>query len=210
MAKTIIMKDGDCLINISKLEGFFWDTVWNHPENQKLRQKRKHLNILKKGDKVYIPNIELKEDPAETEKLHHYVLKGCPARFTIILLDMGKPIANEKYILRVDRGTTMEGQTDSKGKFSEPIPPDARKGLLLLGENRREITINFGYVDPIDEVSGVQTRLQNLGFYDGEIDDILGPVTTGAIAEFQRSVNLSGEGKFNDQTRQALVKAHGD
>ena len=37
---------------------------------------------------------------------------------------------------------------------------------LLIAINQEEITINFGYMDPIDEISGVQRRLQNLGFYE--------------------------------------------
>src|SRR5262245_58340531 len=106
MAKTITIRDGDCLINISKQEGFFWETVWNHPQNSDLRQKRKHLNILKKGDRVYIPDREIREETGETEKRHRFCLKGHPARFTLTLLELGIPRANEKYILKVD-GTTV-------------------------------------------------------------------------------------------------------
>src|SRR5258708_3021834 len=50
VSKTIVIDDGDCFINLSKQEGFFWETVWNHPENRELRTLRKNPNILKKGD----------------------------------------------------------------------------------------------------------------------------------------------------------------
>lgn len=210
MSKIIILKRGDCLSNISKQERFLWETIWEHPENTKLRQQRKNPNILKEGDGLYIPNLELKEISAETEKCHVFVLERQVARFTLTLLDLGKPRANENYILRVEGRTPVQGKTDSTGTLSEPIPRNAREGLLLLGENEEKIIVNFGYVDPIEEISGVKIRLQNLGFYDGEIDDEMTSETEGAIAEFQRSVNLSGEGQLNDETRQALVAAHGD
>jgi N-acetylmuramoyl-L-alanine amidase len=208
MPKIITASKGDCFINICKNEGFFWETVWNHPENQQLSQQRKHLNIVKKGDRIYIPDRELKQYPAETEKCHTFRVLGTPVKFTLTLHNLGVPRANEDYILKVD-GEFREGCTDEDGKLSELIPPHARHGLLLLGEKQEEITINFGYVDPIDEISGVQTRLQNLGFYHGEIDDDLNPETAASIAEFQRSVNLSGEGELNDETRQKLIEVHG-
>lgn len=209
MPKIITLDTGDCLVNISKQEGFFWETVWNHPENRELRQQRKHPNILKKGDRVCIPDRELKEESVATEQRHRFLLKGCTARFTLTLLDMGQPRANEKYTLLVNGRLQAEGSTNAEGTLNEQIPPDARRGLLLLGENREEITINFGGIDPIEEISGVQTRLQNLGFYDGEIDDELNPETVAAIAEFQHAVELPGQGELNAETRQAMVEAHG-
>jgi hypothetical protein len=36
MSKTITVEKGDCFINITKQEGFFWETIWNHPENKEL------------------------------------------------------------------------------------------------------------------------------------------------------------------------------
>jgi N-acetylmuramoyl-L-alanine amidase len=209
MAKTIEIRDGDCLLNICTQEGFFWETVWNHPNNGELKRKRKNLNILKKGDKVYFPDREPKEESVPTDKRHRFCLKGNPARFAVTLLDLGKPRANEKYILQVDGRTLAEGKTDANGGLSEPIPPGAREGRLLLGEHHQEITIHFGYVDPIDEISGVQSRLKNLGLYYGSVDDINGPLTTAAIAEFQRMVEITGEGKLTDETRQKLVEVHG-
>ena len=207
MSKTITVKQGDCFINLSRQEGFFWDTIWNHPENRALRQLRKNLNIIKEGDEVFIPDRETKEVPRPTEHRHFFVRKGLAVRFTLTLLDLGEPRANEPYILQVN-GTVRRGVTDSRGTLSEAIPPDASEGLLLLGEKEEEIVLNFGYVDPIGEISGIKSRLRNVGFYDGEVNDELDPDTVAAIAEFQRSVNLSGEGELNDETRDALVAAH--
>ncbi len=208
MAKIITAREGDCFINICKEEGFFGETVWNHPENQELRQKRKQLNIIKKGDRIFIPDFEIKEYSGETEQCHTFYLIGSLIQFSLTLLNLGQPRANEDFILKID-GKSRNGKTDENGTLNEQIPSKARYGLLLLGENQEEITINFGYIDPIDEISGVQQRLQNLGFYEGEIDDELNLETVAAIAEFQRSVELSGEGELNEETRQKLVEVNG-
>jgi N-acetylmuramoyl-L-alanine amidase len=207
MPKMITVTEGDCFINICKQEGFFWETVWNHPENEKLRERRKHLNILKKEDQIYLPDLEIKEYTVETEQRHKFCLVGSLVEFTLTLLNLGEPRANEDYILKVN-GSSKRGCTDENGTLTERIPADARDGLLLLGANQEEIAINFGYMDPIDEISGVQRRLQNLGFYEGEIDDELNIETIAAIAEFQRSVELSGEGELNEETRQKLLEVH--
>ncbi len=208
MPKIITAREGDCFINVCKQERFFWEMVWNRPENQKLREQRKNLNILKKGDQIYIPDLELKEYSAVTERRHTFCLQGAKVHFTLTLLNLGKPRANENYVLVID-GKFQNGRTDEEGKLSEMIPPNARRGLLLIGEDQEEIAINFGFVDPIEEISGIQRRLQNLGFYEGEIDDELNPETSTAIAEFKRSVELPGEGELNEETRQKLVQVHG-
>ena len=208
MPKTICVETGDCLLNLSKEEGFSWETLWNHPQNTDLRKRRKLYNIIKSGDEVFVPDREIKEVERPTDQLHRFVRKGVAARFTLTLLDLGVPRANEPYTLIVD-GNSRDGVTDANGTLTEPIPPDARDGLLLIGEKQEEIEINFGYVDPIEEISGVKSRLRNLGLYDGEIDDEITPEMTTAIAEFQRSVPLPGEGELDDQTREALVTAHG-
>jgi hypothetical protein len=208
VSKTIVAQQGDCLINLSRQEGFLWETIWNHPGNAALRQRRNQLNIIKKGDQVFIPDLTLKELTKPTDQLHRFVRKGLTAKFTLTLFDRGKPRANQSYILTVS-GKSRTGQTDNNGMLSESIPPDATEGLLLLGEKQEEITLNFGYIDPIEETSGVKSRLRNLGFYDGEVDDELTPETVAAIAEFQRSVNLSGEGEIDGQTRDMLVAVHG-
>jgi peptidoglycan hydrolase-like protein with peptidoglycan-binding domain len=61
----------------------------------------------------------------------------------------------------------------------------------------------------VAERKNLRHSLRGRRVADGELDDDLTPETVGAIAEFQRSVNLSGEGELTDETRQALVEAHG-
>ncbi|MCC5603901.1 peptidoglycan-binding domain-containing protein [Nostoc favosum] len=53
-------------------------------------------------------------------------------------------------------------------------------------------------------VRDVQAVLQWLGFYNGAIDGIYGPRTATAVATFQRSHRLVGDGRVGALTWQAL------
>jgi hypothetical protein len=99
--------------------------------------------------------------------------------------------------------------TGDKHKFKlKNIPPDARKGKLSLNDGEEIYDLNFGYNDPVNTVSGVQSRLRNLGFYKGEVDGRAESVA-GALKAFQRDQKLEVTGKINAPTIKALESTHG-
>ncbi len=53
-------------------------------------------------------------------------------------------------------------------------------------------------------VTQVQTKLKNLGFYNGSIDGIYGSATESAVKAFQRSRGLTADGKAGPKTLSAL------
>jgi|GEM_PF-1250221 len=67
----------------------------------------------------------------------------------------------------------------------------ADDGLLLLGD-----------VGP--DVSAVQRRLIDLGYYQGGVDGVYGQSTEAAVAAFQRSAGLNPDGIVGSNTRIAL------
>ncbi len=52
----------------------------------------------------------------------------------------------------------------------------------------------------------IQIALRNAGFYNGEIDGDIGPMTEQAIRQFQRMHNLSVDGKVGPKTWSVLKK----
>ncbi|MDD2689877.1 MAG: peptidoglycan-binding domain-containing protein [Candidatus Omnitrophica bacterium] len=50
----------------------------------------------------------------------------------------------------------------------------------------------------------IQTALKNSGFYNGEIDGKIGPVTKKSIVDFQKSKGLQADGKVGPKTWEAL------
>jgi hypothetical protein len=74
-----------------------------------------NINVLLPGDEVFVPDLTVKEVARPTDQRHRFATKGVQARFTVTLLDMGRPRANERYILTVD-GKSKEGCTNANGR----------------------------------------------------------------------------------------------
>jgi N-acetylmuramoyl-L-alanine amidase len=170
-------------------------------QNDALRSKRKRPNVLLPGDEVLIPEKRLKAYSGATEHRHRFVKKGTPAKFRLILERNDQPIKNTHYVLHVD-GKVFEGTTNDQGRLEVFINPDASRGRLTIDDLVYEL--KFGGIDPHDEISGVQDRLQNLGFYHGAVDGILGPLTKEAIGDFQSVVGLEATGELDDATHDQL------
>ena len=129
---------GECLISIADKYGFFWETLWNHPENAELKQKRTDPEILNPGDLVFIPEKRIKEVSEPTDQVHKYRLKNTPAKFRVRLLDdAGEPRANLQYILEID-GQEFTGKTSSSGEIRVSVPPESQKGTLILVDENEE------------------------------------------------------------------------
>jgi N-acetylmuramoyl-L-alanine amidase len=201
------VEEGDCIESIAAQYGSFWETVWNHPRNQELKSQRKNPNTLMPGDVVFVPDRALKEQACSTDQKHRFKRKGVPSMLRIRLLNEDGPRRSERYILVID-GKTYSGSTDPEGWLKHPVRPEARSGTLLVGDDQDEYTLELGHLDPIEEISGVQARLNNLDFNCGPVDGVLGPSTAAAIRRFQRAYKLPITGKSDDATTRKLVEVH--
>lgn len=203
------IRAGDSLANIAFDNGLLIETVWDHPDNAALRARRPNMNILMPGDVVVIPDRRDKEVPAATEQRHRFRLKGIPHVFRLQLFDDDEPRANQSYKLTVrgKRGTTeLSGTTDADGLLTAYIPPGAIEGRLVVDEDGDEplaVDILLGSLDPIEELSGVQKRLANLGF-DCPVDGVVSAETTAALRAFQARFGLPLTGEADGATRDKL------
>ncbi|MFC1782180.1 peptidoglycan-binding protein [Planctomycetota bacterium] len=202
------VKQGDCISSIAYQHGFFPDTIWNDPNNRELKRRRKDPNVLLPGDKVYIRDKEEKEESCPTEKLHRFRLKGVPEKLRMQFKINGKPRANEDYILDID-GALSEGKTDEKGKIEIPILPNAKKGKITFRDKGDEYELQLGHLDPVTEISGVQGRLLDLGFFAGPVDGKMSAALEGAIQTFQAKNGLEPNGKLDETTRKKIADAYG-
>jgi hypothetical protein len=196
------------MASIAAKHRFQWETLWNLPENADLKYARNDPYVLYPGDKVFIPDIRFEEIACQTDKRYCFVKKNKREQLRIVLTDEDdKPISSESYVLEIDGQTRLEGQTDSSGAIKGTIPPDAVKGRLLVGKGdaQCEYFIGLGRIDPVEKLSGAQGRLLNLGYYEGVVDGIRGPLTTTALLLFQEKYNLPPTGK-NDEATQAKLK----
>ena len=203
------MQPGDCIESIAAANGLFWETIWNDPRNQALRSVRKDRNLLLPGDRVFVPERRLKEESCPAEARHRFRRKGVPSRLRLILQDdEGNPRDGESYVLEVD-GRLIRGKTDAKGLLQQPIPPTARRGRLIIGSGlkRAEFNLRLGQLDPVAEITGLQSRLRNLG-YECAVNGSLDGQTRDAIQAFQAAQGLDETGDPDPATLARLEQAH--
>jgi N-acetylmuramoyl-L-alanine amidase len=205
------VKAGDCISSIGFEHGFLPDTIWNYPDNEELKKLRQDPNVLLPGDIIIIPNLRLKEVSEPTNMVHKFYRKAVPEKLRLQFKLNDLPRANEPYTVEIDQKIVMtDKKTDSEGRIECSIPPNAREILVIFNNGQEVYKVYAGLLNPIDEISGVQARLKNLGFYAGPIDNKLSPEFEEAIRSYQTANNLgTQDGILNDETRTSLKQAYG-
>ena len=208
------VQQGECLSSIAKKYGFSdWKKIYDHPQNDGVKQKRKNPNILFLGDKIFIPDKELKEESCGTESEHRFKVK---AQFTLLRLvlkdEEDQPFSGKKYKLELE-DKTYENTTGGDGLIEHKIPADVERAYLTVWMDDNDAVgtrwpLDIGHLDPVEEISGVQARLNNLGFDCGQVDGILGPKTKAALEEFQAKYGLAVTGEANEAIRNKLAQLH--
>lgn len=204
---TITVSLGDSISSIAKENGFFWETIWNHGSNAALKAKRKDPNVLFPGDEVFVPELEIKEEPRPVDARHPFKLKGEQVKFKLKLLMLGEPRSGEAYTLIID-GVPYRGTTDGNGQLEHVVPANAKGGKLVLRSGKESYPVLIGHLNPIDEISGVQQRLNNLGFNCGPEDGSISDTLTAAVAAFQKKNKLDPTGQIDAIFKAKLAVAH--
>lgn len=230
------VRQGDTTAGIAFRNGLIWETIWEHPNNAQLRASRDNKNILKPGDVLFIPERSQGEESCSTDQRHRFRRKGVPERFRLRFVedpqqimegggdteegagDSGAqeqekdvPRADVSYLFEID-GQITNGTTDQDGWIEYSIPPDVQSGRIILNPStpqEEEYRLQVGHLNPISELSGVKHRLQNLGLFEGEIDDQPTPELETALRTFQERHNLTVSGEPDQPTRDKLVEVHG-
>ncbi len=200
------VEQGECIGSIAHEYGLAPMKVWQDPANAALRKKRRSPSALMPGDIVSIPDKRPKQAEGATEQRHRFVRKGVPSKIRLLILQDDRPRANLGYSLTVDH-RTYRGRTDEDGRLEQAIAPNARRGKLVL-ETGEQYELDLGHIDPVDEMTGIQARLANLGYYAGEIDGVFGPSTREALERFQERHGLKKTGEPDAATLEKLAQEH--
>ncbi|HUI53524.1 MAG TPA: peptidoglycan-binding protein [Bryobacteraceae bacterium] len=208
MASNYTVQQGDSLTSIGFDFRLNWETIWNHPNNAALKNLRKDPHVLYPGDVVYIPDMDPRLEDKSADAHHKFARKSALDRFRVRLTKDFQPRANIPYTLVVD-GQSIDGTTDGDGLVDQPISPGAREGKLVLDGGKEEYEFALGNIDPIDTVSGLQGRLQNLGYFAGEVTGEMDDDTTDAVRAFQAACGLSETGEPDDSTLAKLKSEYG-
>lgn len=204
------VREGECVTSIAFEAGLPEERVWDDPANAAVKTARVDRNILLDGDRLHVPEIARREEPGATEMRHRFELKIPPVLLRLRMLDEDEPRANEPYCLKID-GRVLQGTTDAAGCLQVEIPPQAKRAVLRMGDiqSGEDYVLQIGALDPLDQISGIQSRLLNLGFDPGPIDGVLGPKTERALTAFQRKHDLEPTGRPDSPTQQKLKEQYG-
>mgnify|MGYP000889333786 CR=1 FL=1 len=185
MPEDYTVQPGDCISSIAFERGFFWETIWNHPKNSDLKQKRQDPNILKEGDIVHIPDKEVKEESCATDQKHKFKVKGVPAKLKLRLMEpprdekspeedasasdeshlddpvyepkevKDEPVKNTPYKIEIDGKVIQEGNTDGEGKVEIPLPPNAKAGRIVLRPGTEDERVMLLNLGGMDPISEI-------------------------------------------------------
>jgi len=123
-----------------------------------------------------------------------------------------KGIAGQPYVLEVD-GVTYKGTTSADGCVDQPVPPSAKKGKLTFYPFGTESQpwiweLDLSAQSDASDIKGLQSRLKNLGFYNGKIDGENGPKTKYATRCFHRSCELTDKDYLSATDIKRLQEQH--
>lgn len=213
-----VVQQGDHLSKIATDHGLrLWETIWDHPDNAAIKQKRVNPNVLLPGDELEIPEREEGEESCATAQRHRFQAKTNGLILRVKTLDFGQaPVANAEATVWVG-GDFQHLKTDGDGLVERTLPLNATAGRLRVVAaalaGTLDVPLGIGELDPVDEVTGQIGRLNNLGYDAGEVEPPADAITKerlkSAIEEFQCDQGLKVDGICGPNTQKKLKDAHG-
>lgn len=220
MPRTYRVQQGDYLTKIAAENGFSdMMTIWNHPANAQLKQKRKNPHCLHPDDVLVIPDLQKKEVGKSTTQVHNFEVPTSTVNLALRLVDM-----NFEAIPSATCALELGGQT--QGNRIETLTTGGQgeidHDILVRGGHVGVLTVQvpewpyqirmglkIGHLDPITELSGQIARLNNLGYFAGPIAEEPTDRFKSAVEEFQCDHELAVDGIIGPQTQAKLKEIHG-
>lgn len=209
---------GDSIASIADLTGHFWQTIWNDPANEALKERRENPETLLPGDKVTIPPLRQKTESRETDLIHPFKRKGVPVKVVFTVAEQGpdgKVFADKAYTLQVGK-RRYAGRTDQNGYLEHWVTPAAKNGKLVVDLDEDGYPPQFtwelgiGTLAPAATKTGAIDRLKNLGYGDFSADgnDEDSAALAVALKKFQADIGIDISGELDEPTIDALESAH--
>ena len=200
-----VTQQGECIYAIAARTGHRWQTLWDHPQNQELRAARKDPGVLKPGDRVFVPEREVKSLRLDSGRRHRIVIEGQVVRLRLRMCDAdGEAMANTRYRLSVG-DQELAVTTDGDGTLEAQVPALAETARLCEVATGESFTLCIGHMDPQGSASAVRKRLANLGYHPGgaedEMQQALDEHTLVLLEDFREDAGLE-----HDVDRDAIVR----
>ncbi|MGA3122936.1 MAG: hypothetical protein ABSF69_19380 [Polyangiaceae bacterium] len=162
-----VIRQGDFLDQLAHQFGFDVDTVWNDPANGKLTAIRKDPNILAPTDVLYIPDDAGSTSPVHklsTGQTNTFVADPPKVTISVRFADTDASSYASKAFTVAELADITGLTTDGDGVASFQAPVTMTTATLTFTESGETWTLCIGSLDPVDTISGIFQRLQNLGY----------------------------------------------
>lgn len=118
-------------------------------------------------------------------------------------------LGSESYKITFPSGLEITGTTAADGTIEIIKFPPEEKFKLIFTSKSIEFEISVNMLE-VKQNTGFQARLKGRGYYEREIDGIVGEETKRAIEDFQRDFPpLIPSGIKNDDTEKKLAEVYG-
>jgi hypothetical protein len=169
-----VIKQGDHLALLAYKFGFDADTVWNDPKNAQLRQAG-HLsqdpNILYPTDVLYIPgqNVPpvMKRLAPGTTNTFISTAPVMTLTHKFVAADPTTYMSKAYTVQELDQLTGLT--TDANGVVTFQVPVTLETATIVFTDTGEAWALRIGAMDPINTLSGIFLRLQNLGYIGSEV-----------------------------------------
>lgn len=219
MAGDVPITRGDCVDSLSYDAKVKSDTVWDHPNNKKLKDTYKDRNVLMPGENLYMPDPELQWERDKKTGQTHIFKRTLPKKKFKFQIVQDKARTTITHTVKVDG---LDVPAVAAGEWLEcEIPPNAKEAVITLTYNRgqllnyaylktREYKVKLGHVRPVTTAEGQEDRLRNMGFF-APLPDGAEPTLVEALERFQTSYGIEpADGVAGDDTINKLKELTGD
>jgi hypothetical protein len=198
---------GDHISRIAEKFHFFDSSIiWDHPNNAAVKAKRPNPHVLFPGDVIFIPDKTVKEETRATTSVHKFRVDRQRLVLRLWVEAMrDDPPKDPELKLKVE-GVENTAKQTGKTIYIERSDTNGRLALAVLNVN---VPILIGYLDPVEEVTGQQARLNNLGYEAGTVGTMDEERFRSAVEEFQCDFALKVTGDCDADTRAMLQKVNG-
>lgn len=151
--------------------------MWQDAKNADLRQKRPDPNILLPGDVLYIPDASDRQPApfsAPAGSTNSFTAPASTATVTVTLVVVPSTTSTTTTTgttTYASRAYTIQElpdltglQTDGNGTATFDAPVTVGTATLVFTDTGEQVALTLGAIDPIDSLSGMFQRLQNLGY----------------------------------------------
>jgi len=218
MATTHIVKAGENLARIAKQYKIAnWRDLYHHPDNSALRQLRPDPNMLFQGDQIIIPQQQQQKATIRTGAKHRFEIRQCePQKLTFRLTDCAGNPQEKIPVVYTLNGVQQTRFSDRQGKLEIQLPdPDIDEFPMDIfadpesDQPTHQYLVKPSHLAPVQEVAGVQARLNSLGHDCGIADGIYGNKTKAGIESFEKANGMKVTGTISDTLCAAITREFG-